>query len=128
TGTTVSEASLYGGWMAFAYAVMQFIFGPVVGNLSDRFGRRPVLLLSLLTFGIDYALMAFAPTIAWLFIGRAIAGMAGAAHSTANAYIADVSPPEKRAQNFGLMGAAFGLGFILGPALGGFMGYFGTRA
>lgn len=128
TGTSVSEASLYGGWMAFAYAVMQFTFGPVVGNLSDRFGRRPVLLLSLLTFGIDYALMAFAPTVTWLFIGRAIAGMAGAAHSSANAYIADVSPPEKRAQNFGLMGAAFGLGFILGPALGGFMGHFGTRA
>ncbi len=128
TGTTVSEASIYGGWMAFAYAVMQFIFGPVVGNLSDRFGRRPVLLLSLLTFGIDYALMAFAPTVTWLFVGRAIAGMAGAAHSAANAYIADVSPPEKRAQNFGLMGAAFGLGFIVGPALGGFMGYFGTRA
>jgi len=128
TGTSVSEASLYGGWMAFAYAIMQFVFGPVVGNLSDRFGRRPVLLLSLLTFGIDYALMAFAPTITWLFIGRAIAGMAGAAHSTANAYIADVSPPEKRAQNFGLMGAAFGLGFILGPALGGLMGYISTRA
>ncbi len=128
TGTSVSEASIYGGWMAFAYAVMQFIFGPVVGNLSDRFGRRPVLLLSLLTFGIDYALMAFAPTVTWLFVGRAIAGMAGAAHSAANAYIADVSPPEKRAQNFGLMGAAFGLGFIVGPALGGFMGYFGTRA
>jgi DHA1 family tetracycline resistance protein-like MFS transporter len=128
TGVTVSEASLYGGWMGFAYAVMQFIFGPVVGNLSDRFGRRPVLLLSLLTFGIDYALMAFAPTIAWLFLGRAIAGMAGAAHTTANAYIADVSPPEKRAQNFGLMGAAFGLGFIFGPALGGFLGEFGPRA
>lgn len=128
TGTSVSEASLYGGWMAFAYAIMQFVFGPVVGNLSDRFGRRPVLLLSLLTFGIDYALMAFAPTITWLFVGRAIAGMAGAAHSTANAYIADVSPPEKRAQNFGLMGAAFGLGFILGPALGGLMGYISTRA
>jgi DHA1 family tetracycline resistance protein-like MFS transporter len=107
---------------------MQFIFGPVIGNLSDRFGRRPVLLFSLLAFGIDYALMGFAPSIGWLFLGRALAGVAGAAHTTANAYIADVSPPEKRAQNFGLMGAAFGAGFILGPALGGLLGDFGPRA
>lgn len=128
TGVSVSQAALYGGWLAFAYAVMQFICGPIVGNLSDRFGRRPVLLLSLLAFGIDYALMGFAPTVGWLFVGRAIAGIAGASHSTANAYIADVSPPEKRAQNFGLMGAAFGLGFIFGPAIGGFLGNYGTRA
>jgi DHA1 family tetracycline resistance protein-like MFS transporter len=128
TGSDVSHAALYGGWLTFAYAIMQFLCGPVVGNLSDRFGRRPVLLLSLLAFGIDYALMGLAPTIGWLFVGRAIAGIAGASHTTANAYIADVSPPEKRAQNFGLMGAAFGLGFILGPAIGGLLGDFGTRA
>jgi DHA1 family tetracycline resistance protein-like MFS transporter len=128
TEVNVSQAAVYGGWLAFAYAVMQFIFGPIIGNLSDRFGRRPVLLLSLLAFGIDYALMGFAPTIEWLFLGRALAGIAGASHTTANAYIADVSPPEKRAQNFGLMGAAFGLGFILGPALGGLIGDYGTRA
>ena len=128
THVDVSQASIYGGWLAFAYAIMQFIFGPIIGNLSDRFGRRPVLLLSLLAFGIDYVLMGFAPTIGWLFIGRAVAGIAGAAHTTANAYIADVSPPEKRAQNFGLMGAAFGLGFIFGPALGGILGDYGPRA
>ncbi len=128
THVDVSRASLYGGWLAFAYASMQFIFGPIIGNLSDRFGRRPVLLLSLLAFGVDYFLMGLAPTIGWLFVGRAIAGIAGAAHTTANAYIADVSPPEKRAQNFGLMGAAFGLGFIFGPALGGLLGDYGARA
>ncbi len=124
----ISRAALYGGWLAFAYAIMQFFCGPIIGNLSDRFGRRPVLLLSLLAFGIDYALMGLAPTIGWLFLGRAVAGIAGAAHTTANAYIADVSPPEKRAQNFGLMGAAFGLGFIFGPALGGVLGDYGPRA
>jgi MFS transporter, DHA1 family, tetracycline resistance protein len=128
TDVSVSQASLYGGWLAFAYAITQFLFGPIIGNLSDRFGRRPVLLFSLLAFGVDYALMGLAPTIGWLFLGRALAGIAGAAHTTANAYIADVSPPEKRAQNFGLMGAAFGLGFILGPALGGILGDFGPRA
>jgi DHA1 family tetracycline resistance protein-like MFS transporter len=128
TDVSVSQASIYGGWLAFAYAIMQFLCGPIVGNLSDRFGRRPVLLFSLLAFGVDYALMGFAPSIGWLFLGRALAGVAGAAHTTANAYIADVSPPEKRAQNFGLMGAAFGVGFILGPALGGLLGDFGPRA
>ncbi|REK09418.1 MAG: MFS transporter [Planctomycetota bacterium] len=125
---TVSQASLYGGWLLFTYAILQFFCGPIVGNLSDRFGRRPVLLWSMLAFGLDYALMGIAPSIAWLFLGRAVAGMAGAAHTTANAYIADVSPPEKRAQNFGLMGAAFGLGFIIGPALGGLLGSYGSRA
>lgn len=128
TGVNVSQASLYGGWLAFAYAIMQFLCGPIVGNLSDRFGRRPVLLFSLFAFGVDYALMGMAPTIGWLFLGRALAGVAGAAHTTANAYIADVSPPEKRAQNFGLVGAGFGIGFILGPALGGLLGDLGPRA
>jgi MFS transporter, DHA1 family, tetracycline resistance protein len=128
TGEGLSQAATYGGWLLFSFAVMQFFFGPVMGNLSDRFGRRPVLLLSLAAFGLDYLLMGFAPTILWLFVGRTIAGMAGAAYSTANAYIADVTPPEKRAQSFGLMGAAFGGGFILGPAIGGLLGELGTRA
>ena len=125
----LSGAARWGGWLFFIYALMQFLFAPVIGNLSDRFGRRPVLILSLLMLGVDYAITGFAPTIVWLFIGRALSGMAGAAYPTINAYIADISPPEKRAANFGLTGAAFGLGFILGPAMGGFLGeHFGLRA
>ena len=126
--TGLDDAARWGGWLAFAYAAMQFVCAPIIGNLSDRFGRRPVLLASLAGFGLDYLMMAFAPTLAWLFIGRMIAGMTGAAYSTANAFIADITPPEKRAQNFGLMGAAFGVGFILGPAIGGYLGTMGTRA
>jgi DHA1 family tetracycline resistance protein-like MFS transporter len=128
TGEGLSRASIYGGWLLFAFAIMQFFCGPIMGNLSDRFGRRPVLLLSLSAFGLDYLLMGFARTITWLFIGRAIAGITGAAYTTASAYIADVTPPEKRAQSFGLMGAAFGVGFILGPAIGGLLGGLGARA
>ena len=128
TGEGLSQASIYGGWLWFAYAVMQFFCAPVLGNLSDRFGRRPVILFSLLTFGIDYLIMGFAPTLFWLFVGRSIAGMAGASFTPAYAYLADVSPLEKRAQNFGLIGAAFGTGFILGPAIGGLLGEMGTRA
>src|ERR1700710_2011428 len=122
---SVSEAAPFAGWLAFAYASMQFFFSPVIGNLSDKYGRRPVLLCSLLGFGIDYLFLAFAPTIGWLFVGRIVAGITGASFTTASAYIADVSPPEKRAQNFGILGAAFGLGFIIGPALGGQLGVFG---
>ena len=118
----VSDASWYGGWLTAAYAGMQFLFAPFIGNLSDRFGRRPVLLCSLLGFSVDYAFSAFAPTIAWLFVGRIVAGITGASFTTANAYIADISEPEKRAANFGLVGVAFGLGFIFGPALGGLLG------
>jgi DHA1 family tetracycline resistance protein-like MFS transporter len=128
TGEGVGEASIQGGWLAFSYAIAQFLCGPVIGNLSDRFGRRPVLLASLLAFGVDYALMGVAPTIAWLFLGRVVAGIAGAAHTTANAFVADISSPEKRAQNFGMIGAAFGVGFILGPAIGGLLGGLGPRA
>ena len=124
----LDDAARWGGWLAFAYAAMQFVFAPIIGNLSDRFGRRPVLLASLAAFGIDYLVMAFAPTLVWLFVGRLIAGITGAAYATANAYIADITPPEKRSENFGLMGAAFGVGFILGPAIGGFLGDFGPRA
>lgn len=128
TGKQIAEATFIGGWLLTSYAVMQFICGPILGNLSDRFGRRPVLLASLLAFAIDYALMGFAPTLAWLFLGRVLAGVAGAVYTPAWAYVADVSTPEKRAQSFGLMGAAFGVGFIIGPALGGFLGEFGPRA
>ncbi|MDE0223693.1 MAG: TCR/Tet family MFS transporter [Gammaproteobacteria bacterium] len=127
TGDPVHEAARYGGWLAFAYASMQFIFSPMAGNLSDRFGRRPVLLVSLFVFGIDYLIMGLAPTLAWLFVGRLIAGTSGATYGIANACIADLFPPDKRAQNFGLIGAAFGVGFILGPVIGGFLGEFGPR-
>lgn len=123
----LSQAASYGGWLTFAYAIMQFVFAPVLGGLSDRYGRRPVLLFSLFGFGLDYTLTGFAPTIEWLFLGRIFAGITGASFTTASAYIADISTPEKRAQNFGLIGAAFGVGFILGPALGGTLAKFGPR-
>ena len=123
----ISMASQYSGYLTFTYASMQFLFAPVLGNLSDLIGRRPVLLFSLFGFGIDYLFMAFAPTIAWLFVGRLIAGIAGASSTTATAYIADVSTGEKRAANFGLIGAATGLGFILGIGLGGFLGAYWIR-
>lgn len=123
----VSEAAKYGGWLTFAYAITQFLFAPIVGNLSDKFGRRPVILLSLFGFSLDYLLLAFSPSIIWLFIGRIIAGITGASITTASAYIADVSTPENRAKNFGLIGAAFGLGFIIGPVIGGLLGHFGPR-
>lgn len=126
-GGGISEASKYAGWLTFAYAIMQFLFSSVLGGLSDRYGRRPVLLISLLGLGIDYVFLAFAPTIFWLFVGRMIAGISGASFTTASAYIADISEPEKRAQNFGMVGAAFGLGFILGPLIGGAFSQFGTK-
>jgi MFS transporter, DHA1 family, tetracycline resistance protein len=124
----VARAAEFGGWLAFAYALMQFFCAPVLGNLSDRFGRRPVLLFALLALGVDYLIMGSAPVVSWLFVGRMVAGMAGASFTPAYAYIADITPPEKRAQSFGLMGAAFGIGFILGPAIGGMLGSFGPRA
>jgi DHA1 family tetracycline resistance protein-like MFS transporter len=127
TGATVSEASLEGMALLFVYSAMQFVCAPIIGGLSDRYGRRPVLLASLFGFGVDYLFLAFAPTYGWLFVGRAVAGMMGASFTTAGAYIADVSTPETRAQNFGLLGAAFGLGFIIGPSLGGYLGSIGTR-
>lgn len=110
------------GVLAASYALLQFIFSPILGSLSDRFGRRPVILISLFGSGIDYIAMAFAPTLAWLFITRAINGISGANVSACSAYIADVTPPEKRAAGFGIIGAAFGLGFIIGPLLGGVLG------
>ena len=123
----ISVASRYGGWLTFAYAIMQFLFSPFLGNLSDKFGRRPILLFSLFGFGVDYVFLSFAPTIGWLFVGRIIAGITGASFTTATAYIADISAPEDRAKNFGLVGAAFGLGFIIGPVVGGLLGQYGSR-
>ncbi len=128
TGENLSRAAVYGGWLGFVYAAMQFVFAPVLGNLSDRFGRRRVLLFAIGALGIDYIVMGFAPTLAWLFVGRAIAGAAGASFTPAYAYVADISPPERRAQNFGIVSAAFGIGFIIGPAIGGLLGSLGPRA
>src|SRR5262245_7177289 len=124
----INEASSYGAWLLFAYAVTQFLFAPVIGNLSDKYGRRPVLLASLLGFGVDYLFLALAPAYGWLFLGRVIAGITGASFTTASAYIADISTAETRTKNFGLIGAAFGLGFIIGPALGGLLSGLGIRA
>lgn len=123
----ISEASQWAGLLTFAYAIMQFICAPIIGNLSDKYGRRPVLLFSLLGFGIDYIFLSLAPTIWWLFLGRLIAGLFGASFTTATAYIADISTSENRSRNFGMIGAAFGLGFIIGPGLGGLLGEFGPR-
>ena len=127
TGEPISSAARYGGWLMFAYAAMQFVLAPVIGNLSDRFGRRPVLLASLLVLCIDYLIMWWAPSFAWLLLGRLVAGAAASTYSTCNAFIADISSPEERAENFGLTGAAFGMGFVIGPVVGGFLGEFGPR-
>ncbi len=127
-GVDLSDAARLGGYLLVVFAGLQFLSGPILGNLSDRFGRRPVLLVSLVAFSLNYALMGFAQSLTWLFIGRALTGIAGAVYAPASAYVADVTPPEKRAANFGLIGAMFGLGFILGPALGGFLGKLGPRA
>lgn len=120
-------AAEYGGLLTASYAAVQFICAPVLGGLSDAYGRRPVLLMSLFGLGIDYIFLSFAPSILWLFIGRIIAGVAGASFTTAQAYIADISTPENKAQNFGMIGAAFGVGFIVGPVIGGLCAEFGTR-
>ncbi len=124
----VNEASTYGALLVSIYAITQFVFSPIIGNLSDKYGRRPVLLFSLMGFGIDYIFQALAPTYGLLFVGRVIAGITGASFTTGAAYIADVSTAETRAKNFGMIGAAFGLGFIIGPALGGLLAGWGVRA
>jgi DHA1 family tetracycline resistance protein-like MFS transporter len=126
-GGTVADAAVIGGYLTFLYSLMQFAFGLVLGNLSDQFGRRPILLIALVGLTIDYTLMSFAPSVLFLFIGHTIAGISGASVATATAYIADITPPEKRAQRFGLIGAAFGLGFIVGPVVGGLLGVLGPR-
>lgn len=127
SGGNVAAAAHAFGWLASLYGLMQFLCAPLLGSLSDRFGRRPVILASLFGSGLDYLLLAFAPSLPWFFLGRIVAGITGANITAANAYIADVSPPEKRAANFGLVAAAFGLGFIAGPALGGVLGHYGLR-
>jgi DHA1 family tetracycline resistance protein-like MFS transporter len=126
-GGSVEAASHAVGWLGALYALMQFIFSPILGSLSDRFGRRPVILVSLLGAALDYLLLAWAPSMVWLFVGRIISGITAANFSAASAYIADVTSPEKRAAGFGMIGAAFGLGFIAGPAVGGLLGEFGLR-
>ena len=126
-GDTARAASVYGVF-GTAWALMQFLCSPILGSLSDRFGRRTVILLSCLGLGLDYVFMALAPSLGWLFVGRIISGITAASFSTSLAYIADVTPPVKRAASFGLMGAAFGLGFVLGPAVGGLLGGLSPRA
>lgn len=127
TGATLSEASRYGGLLLVAYSIMVFLFSPILGALSDHFGRRPILLISLFGIGLDYLFLSFAPTITWLFVGRILAGISGASVTTASAYIADISPVNKRAENFGLIGVAFGFGFIVGPVIGGLFSQYGIR-
>ncbi len=126
-GEGLSEASRIGGWLLFSYAAVQFFCAPILGELSDRFGRRPIILMALLGLGLDYVFHALAPTLGWLFLGRVLAGITGASFTVASAYIADISTPEKKAQNFGLLGAAFGLGFIIGPVIGGVAAQWGVR-
>lgn len=127
SGLTIAGASLWAGGLLATFALMQFVCAPILGGLSDRFGRRPVLLLSLSGICVNYLLLAWAPSLAWLFVGRLIAGATAANASTASAYIADVTPPQLRATRFGLVGAMFGVGFVLGPALGGVLGAYGLR-
>lgn len=124
---SLPEAARLSGWLLGVFAATQFLFGPVMGGLGDCFGRRPVILLSMFAFGLDYLVMGAAPNLAWLFASRAVAGIAGAIYVPAAAYIADITPPERRAQTFGLIGAAFGMGFVIGPAIGGMLGSFGPR-
>ncbi|MFZ8977684.1 MAG: MFS transporter, partial [Pseudohongiellaceae bacterium] len=125
--TDLSQASQTGGYLMFSYAAVQFFAAPVLGNLGDRYGRRPILLFSLLVLSIGYVLMSLAPTLTWLFVARLIAGISSSTFALSYAYITDITPPEIRAQRFGLVGAAFGGGFVLGPVLGGFLGEFGAK-
>jgi DHA1 family tetracycline resistance protein-like MFS transporter len=123
----VAHASMIGGWMMFAFSLGQFLLGPTLGNLSDAFGRRPLLLMAVFGLGCDYLITALAPSVGWLFVGRTLAGVLGSSYVIANAFIADITPPEGRAKAFGMMGAAFGLGFVIGPAIGGLLGAYGPR-
>jgi MFS transporter, DHA1 family, tetracycline resistance protein len=123
----IDRAARIGGWLFFAYAIMQFAFAPIIGGLSDRYGRRPILLVTLALLGVDYALMAWAPTLVWLFVGRLISGMMGATWAAANSCVADTVAPDERGRAFGFLGACGASGFVLGPAIGGFFGQFGDR-
>ncbi|MCB0401795.1 MAG: TCR/Tet family MFS transporter [Flavobacteriales bacterium] len=127
TGQEVAESAGIGGLLIITFAAMQLLFSPVLGELSDKYGRRPILLISLFGLSIDYLFHAYAPTIGWLFVGRILAGITGASHTVATAYIADISTKENKARNFGFIGAAFGLGFIIGPAIGGIFGAIDVR-
>lgn len=127
-GAGISEAAIWGGILSASFAVMQFLFSPTLGNLSDRFGRRPILLVSLAVMAIDYMIMAMAGTIIWLLVARIIGGITAATHATAQAFMADISKPEEKSQNFGLISAGFGMGFVLGPVIGGLLGELGPRA
>jgi len=127
TDTTLDRAAELGGWLLFTYAVMQFLFAPVIGGLSDRYGRRPVLLVTLATLGIDYGLMAWAPTLTWLFVGRSISGIMGASFAAANSCIADIVPRDERGKAFGMLGGLSAAGFVLGPVIGGLLGGLGLR-
>lgn len=127
TGEDIDRAAEIGGWLLFSYAAMQFVFAPIIGGLSDRYGRRPVLLITLALLSVDYALMAWAPTLAWLFVGRIISGIMGASWAAANSCIADSTPRERRGAAFGMLGGAGAAGFVLGPAIGGVIGQFGDR-
>ena len=129
TGTEkISDIAIWGGLLASTFALMQFIFGPILGALSDRYGRKPILLLALFVMAAYYLLMGFAQTLWLLFLGRLIGGITAATHATANAYMADISSPEEKAARFGMLGAGFGLGFVLGPLIGGLLGEWGPRA
>jgi DHA1 family tetracycline resistance protein-like MFS transporter len=127
TGATIDRAAEIGGWLIFAYAIMQFLFAPIIGGLSDRFGRRPVLLITLFLLGVDYAIMAWAPDLLWLFIGRVISGIMGASWAAANSCVADVTTPKDRGKYFGILGGAGAMGFVLGPGIGGVLGEYGPR-
>jgi MFS transporter, DHA1 family, tetracycline resistance protein len=127
SGEGIDRAAEIGGWLAFAFAITQFVFAPIIGGLSDRFGRRPILLFALAALGIDYALMAWAPTLAWLFVGRIISGVVGATWAAANSCVADIVEPDQRGAAFGLLGGAGAAGFVMGPALGGVFGLLGDR-
>jgi MFS transporter, DHA1 family, tetracycline resistance protein len=127
SGGDTAAASSWAGWLGSVYALMQFLCAPLLGSLSDQVGRRPVLLISQVGLALDYLLLAYAPSLGWFFVGRVLAGITGANFAAATAYIADISPPEKRAANFGMIGAAFGIGFIIGPLIGGFFGQWGLR-
>lgn len=127
SGASIDRAAEIGGWLLFAYATMQFLFAPIIGGLSDRFGRRPVLLITLFLLGLDYAIMAWAPDLVWLFIGRIISGIMGASWAAANSCVADVARPEERGKFFGILGGAGAFGFVMGPGLGGLLGQYGER-